>query len=84
MRSVLLGEAQSSNWLKCLRCGNRLAVVIDRNGHTTIEIAVFGFLAWLERAEIICPQCGTVRRFTSAPVRCDRDRGMDATYVTSG
>ncbi len=78
-----MDELRNKNWLKCLKCKGRLAKVEIRNGHTTIEVAVFGFLAWLERAEIVCPHCGEVRRFTSAPVERGKKQPADVTFITS-
>lgn len=68
-------------WLMCLKCHSRLAVVGQRNGRTTIEVAVFGFMAWLERADIVCPQCGEERRFMSAPVERGKEQAADASFI---
>jgi len=55
-------------WFRCPECKIRLAPLIVRDGRTAIPIVLFQVIAYIDRADIECPYCGQVRRFTSRPV----------------
>lgn len=71
--------AAASTWLKCLQCGAQLTEISVRRGRTGIEICALGAVLWVDRAEIACPQCGAVRRFTG--VEAPAGQGPDECHL---
>lgn len=69
--------ADGNEWLKCLECGFKLVPVGVKNGRTGIHMSFFGFQAWVDRMEVVCPNCGRERRFCSVPVK-PQEHPLDA------
>ncbi len=73
----------TDEWLKCRSCRQRLAPVVAHEGRTAIVIEALGFRVLMMRAEITCPVCGTVRQFSSVPVKTPGVGSRPAAYPSS-
>jgi len=60
-------------YLHCLECNHILALVMEHDGRTAIELAFAGRTEiTIFRASLTCPNCGAKREFVSIPLSAIR------------